>query len=344
MNLKTKYILVLFVAFLSASAQDIHFSQYYATPQTLNPAFTGVFNGKIRTNLNYRNQWSGFSSDGAAFETYAASTDIHVSNVALKRNFLGVGMSFYQDKAGDGGLYTQNIMFSNALGMNFSKKRAENILVLGYQFGMLIRGLNYSDLTFGSQYINNGVDATAPTGERRFDEFRFGYDFSSGLLWISKPSDILSFYLGGSVFHINRPNQSFFKEGQDLIARRYSLHAGAQYTFGRMLDLVPIILHDRQGVASETLIGMNFMFSDMSIKKDPRKPMYYIGGMVRLGDAFIVTSGIKVRQTKIGLSYDFNLSPLTQGSRFKGGPEVSFEFVGDLGRRKPTFTIAAPRI
>jgi type IX secretion system PorP/SprF family membrane protein len=341
-----KGFIVAIMALFSVSlfAQDVHFSQYYAAPQALNPAFTGVFNGKIRSNLNYRNQWGGFSATGAAFQTYATSVDMRISNIALKRNFLGVGLSMYNDRAGDAGLYTQNIAFSNSVGINFSKKKVENLVILGYQFGVLIRGLNYDGLTFGSQYVNDALDVTAPTGERRFDEFRFGYDLGLGGLWVSKPMELLSFYLGASVFHLNQPNQSFFKTGDDPLPMRISIHGGAQYTFGRMVDLVPIMKFEHQGLSNEMLIGMNFMFSDMGIKKDPRKPMYYIGGMARLGDAFIVTTGVKVKSMKIGLSYDVNLSQLTQGSRFKGGPEISFEFVGDIGRRKTNFTIAAPRI
>ena len=343
-NLKRVLIACLLLIFGIGNAQDVHFSQYYASPLNLNPAFTGVFNGKIRSNLNYRNQWGGFSNTGAAFQTYAASVDMHISNIALKRNFLGVGLSVFNDNAGDGGLYTQNVMFSNSVGINLSKKKRQNIFIVGYQFGVLIRGLNYDNLTFGSQYINDVHDPSAPTGERRFDEFRFGYDLNTGGLWISKPSEIFTFYLGGSMYHINRPNQSFFKTGEDKIARRISIHGGAQYSFGRMVDLVPIAAYTMQGLANEFLLGMNFMFSDMSLNKDPRKPVMYLGGMSRIGDAFIVTAGVKVNSMKVGLSYDFNLSPLTQGSRFKGGPEVSFEFVGNIGRRNSNFTIAAPRI
>ena len=38
--------------------QDIHFSQFYMSPLTLNPALTGVMNCNTRFVGNYRNQWS----------------------------------------------------------------------------------------------------------------------------------------------------------------------------------------------------------------------------------------------------------------------------------------------
>ena len=51
---------VLSVAFVpnSSQAQDIHFSQYYNSPLTTNPALTGIFRGDIRAYGIYRSQWS----------------------------------------------------------------------------------------------------------------------------------------------------------------------------------------------------------------------------------------------------------------------------------------------
>ena len=43
-----------FCALLStAKSQDIHFSQYYASPLTLNPALTGLHGGDFRAVVNY---------------------------------------------------------------------------------------------------------------------------------------------------------------------------------------------------------------------------------------------------------------------------------------------------
>ena len=34
--------------YVSSSAQDVHFSQFYESPLTLNPALCGVYNGRLR--------------------------------------------------------------------------------------------------------------------------------------------------------------------------------------------------------------------------------------------------------------------------------------------------------
>ncbi len=55
-----------------ASAQDPNFSQFFASPLTLNPALTGKFDGVYRVAGNYRNQWPTIYN---AFTTYTASFD-----------------------------------------------------------------------------------------------------------------------------------------------------------------------------------------------------------------------------------------------------------------------------
>ncbi|MEJ0030308.1 MAG: type IX secretion system membrane protein PorP/SprF [Bacteroidota bacterium] len=45
-----------------ASAQDAQFSQFYAAPLYLNPAFAGSTN-QGRVGMNYRNQWPGIDAN-----------------------------------------------------------------------------------------------------------------------------------------------------------------------------------------------------------------------------------------------------------------------------------------
>ena len=53
------FFTLLVLVFITAitQAQDPHFSQFFSSPLTINPAFTGKFNGSFRVTGNYRNQW-----------------------------------------------------------------------------------------------------------------------------------------------------------------------------------------------------------------------------------------------------------------------------------------------
>src|SRR6185437_7654822 len=55
-----------------ATAQDPAFSQFFASPLSLNPALTGKFNGSVRVAGNYRNQWPQINN---AFITSTVSID-----------------------------------------------------------------------------------------------------------------------------------------------------------------------------------------------------------------------------------------------------------------------------
>ena len=73
-------IFIIIAMFLCISnnvkAQDPAFSQFYANPLYLNPAFAGASEGGCpRATLNYRDQWPGISR---AYVTTSASWDQHV--------------------------------------------------------------------------------------------------------------------------------------------------------------------------------------------------------------------------------------------------------------------------
>ena len=69
---KTLFIIAVAI-FMSniTKAQDPAFSQFYANPLYLNPAFAGS-NECPRANLNYRDQWPGI---GRTYITTSASFD-----------------------------------------------------------------------------------------------------------------------------------------------------------------------------------------------------------------------------------------------------------------------------
>src|SRR5579863_8951550 len=105
--MRNYYLACLFVALVSgAKAQDIHFSQYYASPLSLNPALTGNVNGVFRASFNYRNQWFNIPTLNsiAPYQTYQASFDMPLLRDRLGNDGFGVGAMFYNDKAGDGAL------------------------------------------------------------------------------------------------------------------------------------------------------------------------------------------------------------------------------------------------
>ena len=73
---KTTAILSLLLSLsLLVNAQDPHFSQFFSSPLTLNPAFTGKFDGTLSVAGNYRNQWPAFNN---VYTTSTLSVDFDI--------------------------------------------------------------------------------------------------------------------------------------------------------------------------------------------------------------------------------------------------------------------------
>ena len=72
------------------NAQDPHFSQFFASPLTLNPAFTGKFSGTWRLAANHRDQWPSIPK---AYVTTSASLDFPILKSKIPDNdVFGVGI------------------------------------------------------------------------------------------------------------------------------------------------------------------------------------------------------------------------------------------------------------
>ena len=105
-NLKNIFVLFIFVIVSEAAlAQDPTFTQFYANPLYLNPAFAGS-NNCPRFALNYRNEWPNLSGN---YTTYSASYDQHIKNISG-----GIGVLVTHDEQGQGTIKT------NMLGLIYS--------------------------------------------------------------------------------------------------------------------------------------------------------------------------------------------------------------------------------
>src|SRR6478609_636567 len=77
---------------LSVTAQDPQFSQFYAAPLYLNPAFAGSTQ-QGRVGMNYRNQWPAIDAN---FTTVSAYADFYIEDknsgvgALLTRDYVGI--------------------------------------------------------------------------------------------------------------------------------------------------------------------------------------------------------------------------------------------------------------
>ena len=313
--LKTSIIAV-FSLFLTneIKAQDPEFTQFYANPLYLNPAFAGTAHCP-RVSLNHRNQWAGISG---TFVTTSASYDQHVDGLAG-----GVGLLVWNDYAGESTLNTINVsgMYSYQIPVNrkFSIKA-------GLQATWAQKKVDWSKLTFGDQ-IDPRRGFIYKTNEIQRDEPASYVDFSAGVLGFSE-----KYFVGFAVHHLTEPDESVI-EGESPLPRKYTFHAGAMLPInskGEPASLSPNVLVQLQ----QDFLQINF---GMYYSKGP-----IMGGLwYRNSDAFIALIGFQTGIMKFGYSYDITVSNLTNTTA--GSHELSVGLLFDCKPRKRRFrTISCP--
>ena len=307
----------------SINAQDIHFSQFYNAPTYINPALTGVFDGNFRTIANYRNQWSSITSN--PYETMAFYVDGTPFAESINNGFMGIGLGFYQDQAGDGKLGTSQLNLT----LSYSQHLADNqSLGAGIQVGYGQRTIDYTNLTWDNQWNGSAYDPSLGSGEPNPGN-NFSYmDVSGGLLWYFYPNEKFNLKLGGSMYHVNQPNQSFFSNGDDKLKPRYVVHAAVDISItDKKFYVLPRAIFMTQGPSSELLLGA---FASYQLQDNANAPTISGGLWYRNGDAFILATELWYGNFRLGLSYDVNVSGLSAASNSQGGPEVSLTTIFPL--------------
>jgi type IX secretion system PorP/SprF family membrane protein len=333
-------LVVMTAATSLVQAQDPRFSQYYASPWNLNPAFTGVFNGKWRATVNYRDQWSSFLSP-VPFRTYSAAFDARFNTV--RNDYASFGIGAMHDEAGTA-RYEQNRMH---LGGAYLKQlaggrnKADHFLSFGVQAGFGQNSMDWTQLWFSRQFDPGAEkpDTGLSNGEpNQGEDTNLFFDFNAGLLWYMVFENDGYFYAGGSMHHINQPAISLTDNDAETLYARWSGHAGGLFPVTDNFGLQPGVLVMRQGPAFETNAGMNIRYSN----NDLNELALRFGMWARMGnkleqgmqmDALVLVTMLEFNRWMLGLSYDVTVSQLTQANNSRGAFELSLTYFHPEQRR-----------
>ena len=311
--------------------QDPHFSQFFSSPLTLNPASAGIFNGDFRAIVNYRSQWGAVSK---AYSTSAASIDMPILK-KLNGGMFGFGLNFFKDAAGHSKLSTTNFALSLAYHLDLSGGQKNHFISLGFQGGMIQRSISYDNLSWDSQWNGYGFDTQ--TQPLNVDDLggtsAGGFDMSTGMHWYYAPSDATRFFAGASMFHVNTPDVGFNAESK--LIQKYTFHGGGEIAAGEGgLAITPNFVTVFQGANKYTDIGAEFKyFIKQSSKFTNYSNVMYIsaGPYLRWGDAAYIVARYGWSGMIVSVSYDFNVSDLSTASNGTGGYEVMLGYQLDLG-------------
>lgn len=307
----------------SCSAQDFQLSQYDAPPLFLNPAMTGMFDGKYRIHGHYRTQWAAVASK--PFTTAGISFDMPVKK-------FGVGLQIMNYRAGAGSFNVSSALFSFGYDLVFDKENNHH-LALGAQGGVLQKSVNVSALTFGNQYIgaNGGsIDAGLASGESFSNTSFTAEDINAGFLYYyAKEGSRLNPFIGLSAFHLTEPTETFLG-GTNKLSMRYYIHGGTKININEKIQLLPKFVYMTQSnnqSVTATLLLHYFM-------KDSETYLIF-GPTYRTNDAAIIEAGIRKGNYTARVSYDFNTSSLNSVTGSRGGFEISLTYIARRGKPNP---------
>ncbi len=312
------YVFVILLFFCSYS-QDIHFSQFNASPLNLNPALAGDFDGQHRIVANHRNQWRSITVN--PYKTYALSYDARIYKIPLHFAFAGIGLQINNDKAGDGDFGTTQIKLTPALHKILSK---DSTIILSFGFNVVYNqnSINYNAFYFGNQFDGDRFDENLPNDEI-FSDYSFSYfDFAVGTKIFYMANNI-PVNIGIALTHLNKPQQSFYNNEVVELNRKFNIHANSLLPLNDEFYIIPSIAYFRQGRFQELNIGGLFQ----KPLKDYNFRNIYFGGWVRAKDAGILKLGLDYQNVNIGISYDINFSKLRAASNGKGGVELSVIYI-----------------
>lgn len=302
------------VALAGASqAQDPVFSQFYASPLLLNPAFAGTTQAP-HIALHHRSQYLGFASQ-TVYQSYAASYSQYVAPIRS-----GIGLSVFADDAGGGGYLSYAARAYYSYQVRIDKSRSIRV---GLSAGLQRRELDWDRLVFGDQLNNiTGLDPSLVTNEVRPDDTNITFaDFGAGLLYAGKTA-----YFGASLDHVTQPDDQIAFNGPGGFYRglpmRFSTHAGVQLpiggtqTAGKPNFVTPNVLYTLQGPFAQLNAGAYASFN-----------VLFVGGWFRYAfgnsDAFIGVVGVEWDMYKFGYSYDLTVNGLSNET--SGTHEVSLQ-------------------
>lgn len=327
-----KKIILLFAITLSlnASAQDIHFTMFHASPIVMNPASAGVFEGTFRASTNYKSQWGSVANP---YNTFSLTADGSFWKNKMGNAHLGAGINLYRDVAGATNFGTTKINVS--LSSILAVSDLSNISI-GLTGGWGQKTISPEDLQWDSQFNGVTFDNALPTNESMsFQNDKF-FDFAAGVVWSygSAASSLTSFNkfkanVGAAYHHLARPEINNYSTPEKMYSK-YVLHADMQYAEQySKLSYKPRVGIYVQGPSLEVNAGLMFRYLLKEGSKytgNIKGLALSLGGYYRVADAFSPSLEVEIAGFTIGYSYDLNTSGLRVASKGRGGSEFYLKF------------------
>lgn len=296
---------------LHSSAQDNHYTLVPYVPMTLNPALTGQFDGRLRANAGYRNQ---YSSASVPFLGYYVSADAPVLNVD-NYAYLAVGAMVNGSRAGDGNLNN----FAGDLSVAYHiaplteidyKLVAENDLAIGLQGGYRQASINLSRLYFGSTSSTSFI----PGGNTGLYQLGIGNSYSryvvnTGFTFTHRKPRY-TYTAGMGIDNLNQPKGDIYRQASSTLGmdKRISVMASGSVLLDEYFSLRPGAYF-----LSSPSFNVFFAGSDVCLRLpvNDTSITFSLGVWYRSGKAGSLTAGVQFSRVSFSVAYDHTVGNVT---------------------------------
>jgi type IX secretion system PorP/SprF family membrane protein len=266
------------------------------------------------------------------YTTSTVSAETQIEGEKFENDILAFGIHAITDKSNNGGLrnssFAGTIAFHKVLDeQNFSR------LGIGLQVAYTSKVVDFSKMSFETQFTPTGFDVSLPTNELT-NGFALNYlDYSAGLMYSYLSGDI-NFYGGGAISHLSRPRETYGSISE-RIPMRYTLNAGASVLLRNNNTLYGSLMHLRTSQSNQTTVGVIYGFN-LNGLEDNEANEFLLGSWLRLNDAVVPYIGLKIGNVHGGISYDFTTSNVTVANKGMGGFELTMQVLLDKNSNKET--------
>ena len=322
---------------LYSKAQDLHFSQFFNSPLTTNPANTGFIpDADYRIGAHFRNQWSSILA--APYKTLSLYGDAQVFRDRLDNGWLGVGGLILTDEAGSGGLRSTKIYGSVAYHQMLG---SSSLLSAGFNVGWANKRIDQSKLKFPDQFDGKFFDGNLGTSVALTNNNISYFDLQAGMNYAYFPQENIYINAGYSIHHINRPTETFFDQSLDSnrIPMRHIAFLNASLKINERVILNPNAYYTYQAKASSFMLGLtgNYNLSGAG-EKQLIAGVYY-----RYNDAAIAVLGFEINNIRFTFSYDASTSGLRNFNNAQGAQEFNLMKRGFYNPGGNTKQVLCPR-
>jgi type IX secretion system PorP/SprF family membrane protein len=319
-------LVALLMLVASVQAQDLHFSQFFNSPLTTNPANTGFIpDGDYRLGINYRDQWSSVMT--VPYKTMSAFGDVQLMRNRFENGWVGAGGVLLHDVAGSGNLTSTKVYGSVAYHQMLGYS---SLLSLGFNVGVANKRINTSNLKFPDQFDGKFFDSKMPTSVALAKDNIAYLDMQVGMNYAYFPTERIYINTGASVHHINRPTESFFQSdgmNDNRIPMRYIGFLNASIMMNEQWIINPNAYFTMQDKAYELVAGGNAHYN---LSGDGEYVL--IGGLYyRHQDAVIPLIGLGYKDFAFSFTYDATISTMKTYNGTRGAFEFSLVKQGMFG-------------